>query len=1047
MAKNDNKELHSILEQLKKSYSEVNGSLDVEDEVSEPTIDASDDFQKLLTNFFSTDFVEEKNEDTYNFNVIEEKVEYNDETEEDISVEAEESAENEEIEESAEVELIEEIEESVEVEEIVEIAENVETEEDLPWFEESIKEDISAVEESVDDGEGNSVEAKEYIEENIEVEEIEDIIEEEIEVEETENLVEEDVEAEEVIEDIEIQEPLAEAGEDNIEDTPSLAAEDTDVEEKAPTITENILAQPINKVGRDEVTAVENVFRIMFGAKQTQSESEISREETVDEPQDAYYEDYPLVYEEEKETTTDADEYFEDTADIPTLTVEEFEEDIEEFPNSYREDDEDEEYEEDIAPYVSSPILEYEDEDLTPVAYMDDVYEEEEKEPYRYDPLQGHLSDAAYLVHKSVDEKLEFNTRQREIDLDDDDISLLLDFGYDDEIKSEAGAGRTNEIKRQKKNSVTLEKSERILGYSGEEYMGHAQDKAIKNKYASDKKKIIVRISLIAAIAVFMLGASIFYHAGVYVDNSIYPYIEAMAILISAVVAAPGLIEGAREIAKLDPKNYSIPVFLMIVQLAYDLFVIILQLGANPSDGKLMTCGFLVICSVAVSLMSDALECSAQTNTFEVVSSDGRIYSAEKFIKPKNDVNDKNSSRTISSDAMLGNCIYRVKETDIAHGYFSRMSKKSDKCLRIMYFMGILPIVALIMGCVSLIESGDTYVALSSVMTVMFMGFPISFTLFRAIPYFYMTKNLMADKCAIVGDVSGCDYKDVDMIMFDDVDAVKVTESIEIRPEGNPDVASAIKIASRAFKALGGPLSRILATEPDEDEASVNIVSIRDNGIEFYMDSYLHVVVGDKNFMSIHGMKVSSDKKIISSSSDNKATAVLYVAFNGVPQLGYIVSSKINEEFSNTIKNLAANGIKTAVATYSPLLNDYYFEAHKPEGVASAVVHKPTVFEPKDKTYFVDGGMFAIGEPTKIANTVIEAKKYLKNEFQNKRFSTMMAVFGILLGIITVIFTAIVKDGVNMGIFSCVLILIFNAVSVFGIIFKHLDLKSKMKRR
>ena len=99
MAKNDNKELHSILEQLKKSYSEVDGSLDAEDEVSEPTIDASDDFQKLLTNFFSTDFVEEKNEDTYNFNVIEEKVEYNDETEEDISVEAEESAEIEEIEE------------------------------------------------------------------------------------------------------------------------------------------------------------------------------------------------------------------------------------------------------------------------------------------------------------------------------------------------------------------------------------------------------------------------------------------------------------------------------------------------------------------------------------------------------------------------------------------------------------------------------------------------------------------------------------------------------------------------------------------------------------------------------------------------------------------------------------------------------------------------------------------------------------------------------------------------------------------------------------
>ena len=496
MAKNDNKELHSILEQLKKSYSEVDGNLDAEDEVSESMDDQNDDFQKLLTNFFSTDFVEEKNEDTYNFNVIEEKIEYNDETEEEIFAEVEESAELEELEETV---AVEEAEEVAEVEKTEEIEKIEEIEEDLPWFEEPTLEDVPTIEDAADDTKEISVEAPpEYIEENIEAEETENITEEYAEVEETED----------IIECIEVEEVETEA--EDVDDTPALVVQDATFEEASPTVTENILAEPINKVGRDEVTAVENVFRIMFGgAIKTQSEPEITYEETVDEAQDEYYEDYPLVYEEEKEPTPiDSKEDFEEVADIPTLTVEEFEEDIEEFPNSYEEDDEEyEEYEEDIAPYAPSPILEYEEEDLTPVAYMDEVCEDEEKEPYFYDPLQGHLSDAAYLVHKSVDEKLEFNTRQREIDLDDDDISLLLDFGYDDEIKSEAGAGRTNEIKRQKKSGATLEKSERILGYSGEEYMGHAQDKAIKNKYASDKKKIIVRIALMAALAIFMLGA------------------------------------------------------------------------------------------------------------------------------------------------------------------------------------------------------------------------------------------------------------------------------------------------------------------------------------------------------------------------------------------------------------------------------------------------------------------------------------------------------------------------------------------------------------
>ena len=658
MAKNDNKELHSILEQLKKSYSEVDGSLDTEDEVSESTTDANDDFQKLLTNFFSTDFVEEKNEDTYNFNVIEEKVEYNDEPEEII----EETLEEPEIEESIE-EFIEE-----------------------PEIEESIEDFIE------------EPEIEESIEGFIEEPEIEESIEEFIEESEIEESIEE------FIEEPEIDEPIEEFIEEPVVEEPTSKV--------FPTVTENILAEPINKTGRDEVTAVENVFRIMFGAKQPQKED---AEPPIEEAsRDEYYEDYNIVENDVVEDEVFEEpivEAFEESSDEINISFESDKEDSDEIFYSDDEDEIFEDYEYDEAEEfddsydLTLPILEYDDDDLTPVAYMEDISKEEE-EPYYYDPLQGHLSDAVYLVHKSVDEKLEFNTRQREIDLDDDDISLLLDFGYDDEIKSEAGAGRTNEIKRQKKSGKAPQKSERILGYLGDEYMGHAQDKDIKNKYIYDKKKIIVRIACIAVLAIIMLSLSILYHADLYIDRAVYPYIEILALLMTAAVAAPGLIEGARGIAKLDPKNYSIPVFLMIVQFIYDVFAIALQSSAD-SDSKMITCGFVVILYVGVSLVADALECSAQMNTFDVISSDGRLYSAEKFIKPKNEGNDKANARTVSPNVMLGNCIYKVKETDTAHGYFSRMSQKSDKCLRIMYFMGILPIVALIMGCVSLIENGE----------------------------------------------------------------------------------------------------------------------------------------------------------------------------------------------------------------------------------------------------------------------------------------------------------------------------------------------------
>ena len=1000
MAKNDNKELHSILEQLKKSYSSVDGDVEENDASLDSQEDANDDFQKLLTNFFSTDFVEEKNQDTYNFSIMEEKVEYPDIVEEDVV--NEEIVEDEEI---IEDEVIVENEEIVEDEEIIE--------------DEEIVEDEVIIE-------------NEEIVENKEAVEVEDIIQE--------------VEA-----------------------------------AKEPVVTENILAEPINNIGRDEVTAVENVFRIMFGGRSGSAQPKVSvRDEIASVEEASEYNDiYDIVddtYTEEIiEATNDVtdteyeepqkprevhwhervEEYasniYENTDDTPENIEDEYEEElIEEIPEYIQYSDSDNEDEifgeleetdytqdEGIQEYVSNV------EDEQTVYYEDSEIEEEFS--YSYDPLQGHLSDAAYVVHKSVDEKLSFETRQRDVELDDEDISLLLDFGYDDEIKIEAGAGRTNQIKRKKKSDKAPEKSERISGYSGEEYMDASQNDGIKSKYIHDKRKIVVRIAFVAVLALIMLCLSVVYWADVYKDRQMYPYIEALSLILTASVAASGLIEGARGIAKLDPKNYSIPVFLMIIQLIYDVFIIALQASGNASsDNRMITSGFIVIIYVLVALVADALECDAEKNTFDVVSSDGRLYSAEKINKPKTDNTDKHGHRNIAtSDAMLGNCIYKVKETDIPHGYFARMSKKYGKCLRVMYFMGIVPVLALIVGCITLISNGNAYSALSAVITVIFMGFPMSFVLFKAVPYHYMSRTLSSQSCAIVGDISSDEYLAIDMLMFDDVDAIKVTESIEIRPEGNIDVASAIKTASRAFRALGGPLSRIVAADSTEENASINIVSIKDNGIEFYMDSYLHVVIGDKNFMAIHGMKVSSSSQIISSFTDNKATSVLYVAFNGVPQLGYIVTSKINEEFTNTIKALSGVGIKTAVSTYSPAINDYYFEANKPRGVASAVVYKPSMFEAKDKTHFVDGGVFAIGDPTKIATAFIEAKAYLRSEMQNKKFSTFMAILGIIIGIIGVSIIAIPSSSLAVGIISCVLILAFNVASVLGVVLKHLDIKKQ----
>lgn len=996
MGKNDTKELHSILEQLKKSYADTEEADNETKEIE--TQEDDDNFQKLLTNFFSSDTsIEEQAEpsDTYNFTVSDEEgLTLNDETDEsDITQEAEEAEEVEDIEEAED-----EIDETVEVNEVSE-------EED----------DISENDEVVED---------------TDIEDIDDNDEVVLDMSEIYNDATED------IEDIKTEET-------SIVKEPSK-------EEKV--ITEHILSEPIDNTKRDEVTAVENVFRIMFSSR----DKEHSNTENVENAGNTLDISSENAYEEEliEDDTSYEDEAL-DIQDVyaPDPVSEEYEEEIEYSDDKVSENEEDiitedisSEDEIDIESLDADYYFPCDTENT--VAMEED--EDEEEKPYQYDPLQGHLSDAAYVVRRHADGEIDFETKtyDKKAELDDEDISLLLDFGYDEEIQSEAGLDRTNEIKKQRQSMNAPNKHSRIFGYSGKEYLDRSQNKEIKQKYIKDKRILIIKSALTLLAALVLIFASFVYWHDETSDHLIYPTIELIAVLFASTVAITGIIDGAKGISKLDPSHYSITAFLVFMQIIYDVFVIIMQKNSNVvSDDRMVTGGAMTILYIAVSLLADILQCEAEMKTFSVVSKDEVLYSAEKFNKAKTEKDEKNGRRNLAmSDNMLGNNVYKVQKTDMANGYFQRMGNKTGKCLRVMYFMGIVPIIALVMGCITLIINKNAYVAISSVMAVIYMGFPMSFLLFAAVPYYFTSKCMAEKDCAIVSESSYGEYAEMDTLMFDDRDAVKIVESIEIRPEDHADVSEALELASRAFYALGGPLSKLIKVDPEEKKADINIISVKDSGVEFYMDSHIHVIIGDKNFLSIHGMKVTSDNIVTASSLEGKQSSVIYVAFNGVPQLGYIISANVKKEFSNTVKELSKVGIKTAVSTYSPIINDYYFEVNKPLGVASAVVYKPTVYEDKDDECFVDGGIYALSDPCKMSFAVTESGKLLKTEAQNKSFSTLVAVLGTAVGILCVLLLAIFSSGMRMGIFVSIITLLINAASVLGVFMKYID-KSKFKSK
>ncbi len=1011
MNKNENKELNAILAQLKKSYS---GDEDIEKAQDE---EVNDDFQAMLSNYFSDD----SNKDIYKFTSS------NSSDENSAAMVSEYSlADFEEF--KVEEEIVEEeiIEEEIIEEEIIE--------------EEIIEEEI--IEEKI-------IEEK-IIEEEIIEEEIieEEIIEEKIIEEE---IVEEEIVEEEIVDDKAIV--------DDVFAVMFPHSVTADNEEPNDEIKEEIKEEIIDKVIIEESSVTKNTTESVANSKMfdleesedydyedsgiidmpTQGDAYAFSTDDVSEAE--FNEDFVLVSDVAKTEEREEHKVYSEVS-VNNDSIQESKETIDQIIGDMKLDDED-----DIVLDISAILTKEEDSDV--VVASDEINEGiAETQVYLSDPLQGHLSDAAFVAYKISGDEVNFDVDEEAPELDDEEISLLLDFGYDDEAEAEAGHERTNEIKRRNSGEVSSFEESKIFGYCGEEYTQKIQSSQIKDRYVKDKKDLLIKSVVLISITAILFFMAIINCFGTNVNYRLYSLIEILLLCVISLVSFTGLKKGVLGLFKLEPNYYSVPAIVIAITALYDVFSII-YVSVTPEvifQGTLLPCGFFAGIYVLAVVLSEYFECMAEAEAFEVISSADELYTAERFNKSNADSSSSHTHTNTPSfsGASLGDNVFEIRRTTLPKGYFNRVSKKQNYILGSFYLSGAVFVAALIIGLVSLIKANSIALAAYSSMVVILMGMPMSYALYKAIPKLASTLELKEKNCAIVGDMSSVEYSSVEALIFDDCDAIEIIDKLEIRPEGDSDVASSVRIASRALAALGGPISMITGSLVSSDEGSpeISLVSVRDNGIEFYMDSTIYMLIGDASFMSAYGIKVSSDCGTSGIGHNN----IIYIAIDGVPRLGYIINSKVKEEFISLVTELDKHGIKSAVKSYDPTVNDYYFEQNKIYGVSTISSYKPDYFYSRDAQYMADGGIFSVGDSKKIIYPLIESKKMNALKKKNKMISLLCSVLGCIVGAIFVIFVLLDNPERVVTFATIMLMLIFHGVSILPTILNSFDLKKKRKR-
>ena len=567
---------------------------------------------------------------------------------------------------------------------------------------------------------------------------------------------------------------------------------------------------------------------------------------------------------------------------------------------------------------------------LDPTLYTSDVLQEQLPKFKRITtPQQSPISsDGIEKSDANEDEKF-----------DDNDISLLLKLGYGDEIKSKVGEKKTRDAVLESNREFAFENNKQPYGFCGEELTNRDQIPNISKKYQSAKNQLIAMLASVSVLFLMLLSITVYF-------DCYSPRTESFPVLLSielALVVAVALVlykklfTGITGFIKFEPDQYSVLAFIMAIYTLYDVLALIIYMvnhkSMQASDFSLF--GACVALYSILTVAADLASCIKEASTFSIIASSDNLYVAEGT--DPNYLNLTDNEKT-----------FKIKKASLINGYFKRTAQSKAPAVNFIYVMGVVPLIALIIGCAFAIPTGNLMSGITSATVSVFLCIPLSCICLFAFHENITSVKLANDKLTFVGYDAADEYARAQNVVFKDIDVISITSYSEIQPHSVAGNAS-LNIAYDIFNALNGTISSS-AARSSTDGKSIVINSITDNGIDLTYAVTTNILFGDKSYMKAHNIKVKTDSTLHGATKGSDRS-VLYMAFDGVPKLGFILASQVNPKFIKSAHELEACGIKTFVESYEPHVNDVYFAQNIDEKLAIGV------FKPKDHEPYVCGDM------------------------------------------------------------------------------------------
>ena len=140
-----------------------------------------------------------------------------------------------------------------------------------------------------------------------------------------------------------------------------------------------------------------------------------------------------------------------------------------------------------------------------------------------------------------------------------------------------------------------------------------------------------------------------------------------------------------------------------------------------------------------------------------------------------------------------------------------------------------------------------------------------------------------------------------------------------------------------------------------------------------------------------------------SKASEN--TNVVYMAFDGVPRLGFIITVGINQSFKKTLKKATEKKLKVFVETYEPHLNNRFIEKNGFAEQYAITICKPHNCEPikQKRAEMCDGSIVSVNSAKSIVTAIARCPDIVKQNRKNTFADRFVAFCGAALSVVLAI--------------------------------------------